>query len=40
MTMQLLTDKDEVTMDSCQIQTSDLVVSSPVNHVPLNAYLK
>lgn len=38
--MQLLNDADEVTMDWCQIQMSDLVVSNPVNHVSLNAYLK
>lgn len=40
MTMQLLNDADEVTMDGCQIQTNDLVVSNPVNHVPRNAYLR
>lgn len=40
MTMQLLNDADEVTMDQCQIQTNDLVVNNPVNYVSLNAYLK
>lgn len=40
MTIQLLNDVDDVTMDLCQIQTNDLVVSNPVNHISLNAYLK
>lgn len=40
MTMQLLNDADEVTMDSCQIQTNDLVVSNAVNHVSLKCIFK
>lgn len=38
MTIQLLNDVDEVIMNLCQIQTNDLVVSNPVNHVSLNVF--
>lgn len=37
MTTQLLKDADEVTLDWCQTQTNDLVVSNLVNHLSLNA---
>lgn len=37
MTEQLLNEADEVTLDWCQIQTNDLVVSNLVNHISLNA---
>lgn len=37
MTEQLLNEADEVTLDWCQIQTTDRVVSNLVNHISLNA---
>jgi hypothetical protein len=36
--MQLLNDAAEVTVDLCQIQTNDLVVSNPVSLVSTNAH--